>query len=50
MNSVNLIRQFDPRRVWFAYSNNTVGVYKIYENEIQFNVFEKKVPFEILEI
>lgn len=50
MNSVNAIRQFEPNFVWFAYSNNTVGVYKIKNNLIQFNAFEKKVPFEVLEI
>lgn len=33
-----------------AFSNNTIAVYEIEENEIKFDSFEKKLPFEVLEI
>jgi hypothetical protein len=50
MHSVNAIRYFHQGNVWFAYSNNTIGVYPIKDGLINFNSFEKKIPFEVLEI
>lgn len=47
---VNVLRQFEDNSLWCAFSNNTIAVYEIEDNEVRFDTFEKKVPFEVLEI
>jgi len=49
-NQVNVMKFFNKDSIWVAFSNNTIAVYNIVEGEIKFNVFEKKTPFEVLEI
>ncbi|MCP4484756.1 MAG: hypothetical protein GY823_09390 [Flavobacteriaceae bacterium] len=50
ITTVNVIKHFGDENLWFAYANNTIAVYKIEEEEIKFDIFEKKTPFEVLEI
>lgn len=47
---MNLIKSFNDDKIWVAYSNNTLAVYPIENDEIFFDTKPKKMPFEILEI
>lgn len=49
--AANVMKHFEPGKLWIAYSNNTIGVYDISSTgEIDFSPLEKRVPFEILDI
>ena len=50
LNCVNFIKVFDKNKIWIVFSNNSLAVYEIEDTEIKFDVFEKKTPFEILDI
>lgn len=48
--AVNCMKYFEDGSVWIAYANNTVAVYDINEEGLKLNTFEKKTPFELLDI
>ena len=49
LNCVNFVKVFGDR-IWVVFSNNCVAVYRVEDTEIKFDVFEKKTPFEILDV
>ena len=50
MATVNCIKYFEDGGVWVLYANNTVAVYEVDEEGLKLNSFEKKTPFELLDV